>query len=423
VCTIPGSGLSTVEPYYSSPSKTLGLGMTSTTTYPIWDLEARGDAHAMWARMRADDPVYEAVGPLTGNHIWLITRYADCEFVIRHPAIGKEPGKAGLPVEAVGGDELLTRSMISVDPPDHTRLRRLVNKAFTPRVVARLEPRIRDLVDGMLDAAAARGHLEVIADLAFPLPVTVIAELLGIPAGDRERFREWSRAVLAPAADATAAQEAGLAFAGYINDLAVRRRADPGEDLLSRLLVAEDEGEQLDHTELLAMVMLLLIAGHETTVNLIGNGVLALLDHPPAWRELADDPSLAPAVVEEVLRYDGPVEVAPLRFAYEDVAVGGSTIPRGGLVAPVLLAANRDPARFDDPDTFDVHRNARHLAFGHGIHFCLGAPLARLEGAIVFEQLARRFPSMTFGCERSELRWLEGLLMRGVTELPVRLAW
>ena len=393
--------------------------MASTTTYPIWDVEARGDSHAMWARMRDADPVHETVGPLTGNRIWLVTRYADCEYVIRHPGIGKEPTKAGLPPEVVGSDELLSRSMISVDPPDHTRLRRLVNKAFTPRVVAALAPRIGELVDEMLDAADRDGHLEVIADLAFPLPVTVIAELLGVPAADRDRFRAWSRAVLSPAADPTAAQEAGLAFAGYIDDLAAQRRAEPQEDLLSRLLAAEDEGDKLDRAELLGMVLLLLIAGHETTVNLIGNGVLALLDHPSAWRELVDDPALAPAVVEEVLRYDGPVEVAPLRFAYEDVTVGDVTIPRGGLVAPVLLAANRDPERFEDPDTFDIHREAHHLAFGHGIHFCLGAPLARLEGAIVFEQLARRFPSTTLECDRSELRWLEGLLMRGVTALPV----
>lgn len=393
--------------------------MASTSNYPIWDVAARGDSHAMWARMREADPVHETVGPITGNRIWLVTRYADCEDVIRHPAIGKEPAKAGLSDEVFAGDQLLSRSMISVDPPDHTRLRRLVNKAFTPRVVAALEPRIRELVDGMLDGADRDGHLEVIADLAFPLPVTVIAELLGIPVEDRERFRTWSRALLAPAVDPAAAKEAALAFTGYIDALAAQRRAEPEDDLLSRLVAAEDEGDHLDRSELLGMVLLLLVAGHETTVNLIGNGVLALLDHPAAWRELVDDPSLAPALVEEVLRYDGPVEVAPLRFTYEDVSVGDVTIPRGAMVAPVLLAANRDPARFEDPATFDLRRKAHHLAFGHGIHFCLGAPLARLEGAIVFEQLARRFPSMTLGCDRSELRWLESLLMRGVTALPV----
>lgn len=395
--------------------------MATTTKYPMWDVEARGDAHAMWARMREEDPVYETVGPLTGNRLWLVTRYEDCEFIIRHPRIGKEVAKAGLPPETAVTDGLLSRSMIAVDPPDHSRLRRLVNKAFTPRVVARLEPRIRDLVDQMLDVAAARGHLEVIADLAFPLPVTVIAELLGIPADDREQFRAWSRILLAPAADPVGAQEASRDFAGYLTALIDRRRTEPEDDLLSALTAVQDEGEQLDHDEMLGMVVLLLIAGHETTMNLIGNGVLALLEHPAAWQELVDDPSLAPAVVEEVLRYDGPVEVAPLRFTYEDIPVAGATIPRGGLVAPVLLAANRDPQRFESPDIFDIHRQPRHLAFGHGIHFCLGAPLARLEGAIVFEQLARRFPSMA-GSDRSELRWNEGLLMRGLTQLPVRTA-
>lgn len=396
--------------------------MARTTSYPIWDLEARGDSHTMWARMREADPVHEAVGPVTGNRICFVTRYADCEFVIRHPEIGKERAKAGLSDEGLAGDQLLSHSMISVDPPDHTRLRRLVNKAFTPRVVAALEPRIRELVGGMLAGPEREGQLEVIADLAFPLPVTVIAELLGVPTEDRDRFRAWSRALLEPATDATAVQrerEAGEAVSAYIDDLAAQRLAEPEDDLLSRLVAAEHEGDQLDHDELVGMVLLLLIAGHETTVNLIGNGVLALLDHPTAWRELVGDPALAPAVVEEVLRYDGPIEIAPVRYAYEDVTIRDVTIPRGAVVAPVLLAANRDQERFDNPDTFDIHREARHLAFGHGIHFCLGAPLARLEGSIVFEQLARRFASMTLACARSELRWLEGLLIRGVTALPV----
>lgn len=392
----------------------------STTTYPIWDPALRGEAHGMWARMREHDPVHTTIGPVTGNEIWLVTRYADCETLLRHPAVGKQPEQAGLPAGTVIGDELLARSMIQLDPPDHTRLRRLVNKAFTPRIIARLEPRIRELVDGMLDAAERRGNVELIADLAFPLPVTVIAELLGVPAGDRERFRAWTKAALT--GDVVAAAEAHAAFGAYLDDLVVRRRAEPMDDLLSALVAAEDQGERLDHAELLGMVFLLLIAGHETTVNLIGNGVLALAEHPTAWAELVADPSLAPGVVEEVLRYDGPVEVAPVRFAYEDIEVAGTTIPRGALLGLVLLSANRDPAEFDDPDVFDLHRGAPHLAFGHGIHFCLGAPLARLEGAIAFQQLARRFPGLRLATERSELRWHDGLLMRGVTELSVELS-
>ncbi len=392
----------------------------STTTYPIWDPALRGESHGMWARMREHDPIHTTIGPVTGNELWLVTRYADCEALLRHPAVGKQPEQAGLSFGAVVGDELLAHSMIQLDPPDHTRLRRLVNKAFTPRIVARLAPRIHELVDDMLDRAERGGSGDLIADLAFPLPVTVIAELLGVPASDRERFRTWTKAALS--GEVGAAAEAHAAFGAYLDDLVVRRRAEPMDDLLSALVAAEDEGERLDHAELLGMVFLLLIAGHETTVNLIGNGVLALTDHPAAWAELVADPSLAPSVVEEVLRYDGPVEVAPVRFAYEDLEVAGTTIPRGALLGLVLLSANRDPAAYDDPDVFDLHRGAPHLAFGHGIHFCLGAPLARLEGAIAFQQLARRFPEMRLATDRGELRWLDGLLMRGVTELPVALA-
>ena len=403
----------------SSDEDDVGTADMSTATYPVWDMGLRGEAHGMWARMREHDPVHLTIGPVSGNRIWLVTRYADCEALFRHPGVGKQPEKAGLSVAEVMGDELLARSMIQLDPPDHTRLRRLVNKAFTPRIVARLEPRIRELVDGMLDEAARRGTADLIADLAFPLPVTVIAELLGVPASDRDRFRAWTRAALT--GDPAAAAEAHAAFTAYLDELIERRRAQPRGDLLSALVVAEDEGERLDHAELLGMVFLLLIAGHETTVNLIGNGVLALTEHPAAWAELIADPSVAPAVVEEVLRYDGPVEVAPVRFAYEDIEVAGATIPRGALIGLVLLSANRDPARHDDPDVFDIHRRGPHLAFGHGIHFCLGAPLARLEGAVAFQQLARRFPGMRLATERGAMRWLDGLLMRGVTELPVQL--
>ncbi len=290
--------------------------------------------------------------------------------------------------------------MLVVDPPDHTRLRTLVQKAFTPRVVERLRPRIEALVKEALDEAEARGSMDLVADLAYPLPVTVIAELLGVPVEDRSAFRRWSDALvgaLDPVAltdRRSAVLAARDALHAYLERVVAERRAAPRDDLISRLVEAEEQGDRLSGPELLAMGVLLLVAGHETTVNLIGNGINALLAHPDQLARLRDEPELIEPAVEELLRYDSPVQLTG-RVALEELELGGRRVEPGQMLMLLLGAANRDPRVFAEPERLDLGRDPNpHLAFGRGIHFCLGAPLARLEGQIAIRELVRRFPTL-----------------------------
>ena len=290
--------------------------------------------------------------------------------------------------------------MLLQDPPDHTRLRTLVSKAFTPRAIESLRGRIEQMVDALLDVAVDRGEMDLIADLAYPLPASVICEMLGVPLQDRDRLREWS-ADIARSLDAVIvsdpeviarANAAGVALREYFERLVAERRRAPRADILSGLIAAEEAGDRLSTDELFATVILLFLAGHETTANLIGNGMLALLRHPAELARLRDDPALIESAVEELLRYDSPVQRVS-RITTADVVIGDRTIPAGSLAMALLAAANRDPAYFPDPDRLDVaRRDNRHLAFGSGIHFCLGAPLARLEGRIVFAALLAPLP-------------------------------
>jgi pimeloyl-[acyl-carrier protein] synthase len=316
--------------------------------------------------------------------------------------------------------------MLFRDPPDHTRLRTLVSKAFTPRVIEGLRPHIQQIVDGLLDRVRDRRAMDLIADLAFPLPVIVISEMLGVPAADRDRFRQWSLDV-ARSLDAIAlpvgpevierGNAARRALADYFRGLIAERRRRPQADLLSGLIAAEEQGDTLSQAELLATCVLLLVAGHETTVNLIGNGMLALLRHPAELRKLGAEPALLPSAVEELLRWDSPVQRTG-RITATDVELGGTLIPKGALVSAVLGAANRDPAHFPEPDRLDLARpDNRHLAFGWGIHFCLGAPLARVEGQIAIGALARRLPGLALATDRPE--WRESSALRGLRALPV----
>jgi cytochrome P450 len=306
----------------------------------------------------------------------------------------------------------LTRNMLDTDPPDHARLRSLVQKAFTPRLIEHMRPRIQAIADELLDAVERRGEMDLIDDYAFPLPIIVIAELLGVPAADRDKFREWSD--IAVSGDMT--QEyvermlpAMEAFVGYLRVMFEEKRENPGEDLFSKLVGAEEAGDKLTEDELLAMAFLLLVAGHETTVNLIGNGALALLTHPDQLERLRSDPSLIKNAVDSTER-----------FAREDVQLGDELIPRGEMVLVVIAAADRDPARFDDPDALDITReDNRHLAFGKGIHHCLGAPLARMEGQIAISTLLRRMPNLRLNEQLETLRWRPGLILRGLHALPV----
>jgi cytochrome P450 len=318
--------------------------------------------------------------------------------------------------------------MLNLDPPDHTRLRTLVNKAFTTNAVQGLTARVQAIADGLLDRVQTRGRMDLIEEYAFPLPMTVIAELLGIPARDRERFRRWSDAFVTPSvnlqrnAKKYAKTHRLMAdFTGYLREIFAERRRHPRADLISQLLQVEEAGDRLREDELFSMMILLIVAGHETVVNLIGNGVLALLQHPAQWALLQAQPALIGSAVEEMIRYDGPVERATMRFAACDLALDGHTLRRGDAVSLVLAAADRDPAHFPQPDQFEITRtNNRHLGFGLGIHYCLGATLARLESEIAINTLLRRMPNLHLAVPVETLRWRGIPILRGVEHLPVR---
>jgi cytochrome P450 len=401
---------------------------------------ARADPYPGYRRQREAAPI--ARGP---GGVWFLMRHADCSQMLRDSRFGHtEPSEfAGNPIfsgRALSPDSLLDEQGVPVvsflvrNPPDHTRMRRLVAKAFTPRMVALLAPRIEELVDELLDGALAAERaldpagdgVDLIGALAYPLPVTIISELLGVPAGDHAKFQGWSRALargldpdfLLPPNVRERQRNARAEFAEYFRDLAARRRTDPGEDLFSALCSVEEAGDALTEQELLVTCTLLLVAGHETTVNLIGNGTQALLRNPDALARFRADPSIAPNAVEELLRYDSPVQLT-LRLALADAEVGGQAIARGELVLALIGAANRDPDAFSDPDRLDLDRQpTRHLAFGAGIHFCLGAPLARLEGQIALRRLLERAPALRLA---GEPVWRENLVLRGLERLPVRL--
>jgi cytochrome P450 len=372
--------------------------------------EQKLNPYPMYAMMRASQPVFY-VEPLG---IWTVYRYDDVKSVL------SDYGRFSSQIMGV------ERSLITSDPPRHTKLRGLINKAFTPAKVAAMEPRIRELTAELLDqaTAAGTGTLDVVRDLAYPLPVIVIAELLGIPAAERDRFKHWSDAVVESADNAVMQGAAGSGdqewaeMAAYFRDVIAERRQSPGTDLISGLLDAELDGDRLSETDLLNFCWLLLVAGNETTTNLIGNAVMTLLEFPDQLARLRQDPSLLPSAIEEALRYRSPVQ-SMFRCAKEQVEVGGTTLPAGSRVVAFIGSANRDPERFPEPDRFDITRDPNpHIAFGHGVHFCLGAPLARLEARVALGALLERFA-------RIEPAWgklepARGFIVHGVTSLPVR---
>ncbi len=390
----------------------------------------KADPYPFFARLREQAPVCRVALP-GGQPAWLITRYEDVAAALKEERLGKDRLKALTPDQATRQPWVpamfrpLTRNMLDLDPPDHTRLRGLVQKAFTPRLVERMRERTQSLTQELLDAALRRRRADLIRDYALPVPTTIIAEMLGVPVEDRHRFHRWSRVIVASDPSGPGMLKAipsVLFFLRYIRRLVRARRADPRDDLLSALARTEEAGDQLDEDELLAMIFLLLVAGHETTVNLIGNGSLALMKNPGQMEKLRAEPSGIKTAVEELLRYESPLATATERFAREDIAVAGVTIPRGGLVYAVLASANRDPRQFPDPDTLDLAREPnKHLAFGLGIHYCLGAPLARLEGEIAISTLLRRAPGLRLSVAPEALRWRRGLVLRGLEALPVAL--
>jgi cytochrome P450 len=378
------------------------------------------DPYSVHARLRAQHPVAQVIMP-GGTPAWLITGYAQARAALTDPRLLKLPkGWRPDPDSLMASFDL---HLLNLDPPDHDRLRKLVNKAFTARRVEQLRPRVTTIAAALLDDMSARAEVDLLASFAFPLPITVICELLGVPVADRDQFRAWSATVVGDTVSPEVFQADATAMVGYFRALLAARRREPADDLLSALISARDEGDRLSENELLSMAFLLLVAGHETTVNLIASGTLALLLNPAELARLRADRSLLSGAVEELLRYVNPVNNATFRFTGEPVELGGVSIGPGEVVLVSLSGANRDPSRYNDPERLDLGRDSGgHVAFGHGIHYCLGAPLARLEAEIAFRALLQRFGSMTLAVRPDELRWRPSTLIHGLETLPVRLA-
>jgi cytochrome P450 len=409
------------------------VALAATRKYDLYSDEFRAQTYQTFARMRASDPVFRQPGIDGTTMVWFVTRHdevvevlLDDERFVRDPELALTPEElealtSGMPDSFA----FIENHMLNKDGEDHRRLRRLVTQAFTPRRVERLRPRIQEIANELLDAVESRGRMDLVDEYAFPLPMMVIAELLGIPHHDRDHFRAWSNAMVTPALspeEAALFVEQMTAFVAYLRELFERRRAEPRDDLISALLQAEDAGDMLSEQELFSMVALLIVAGHETTVNLIGNAASALLQHPEQRAMVERDPTLMPRAIEELLRFDGSVERALNRWAATDVELGGQTIRRGDTVIVVLGSANRDRERFSGADTLDVSRtDLKHVGFGRGSHYCLGAPLARLEGEIALATLLRRLPSLRLDVPPEELRWRPVPLFRSLVALPV--AW
>ena len=386
----------------------------------------KADPYPFYARMRAEAPVHQLTLP-DNREAWLVVRYAEVAAVLKDERFIKDRFKTPeltakqpwMPKSFLP----LTHNMLDQDPPDHTRLRSLVHKVFTPRLVEEMRRRVQSLTDEFLEAAKPTGKMDLIRDYALPLPSTIIAEMLGVPAEDRHRFHRWTNSmVIADTSKLSLlrALPAVLALLRYVRKIVKKRRSEPRDDLASALVRAEEAGDQLSEDELVAMIVLLLIAGHETTVNLIGNGTLALLEHPEQMDQLRKNPAMIQSAVEEMLRYNGPLAMATERFASEDVSVSGVAIPRNALVFAVLGSANRDEQQFPNPDNLDLARaDNKHVAFGLGIHYCLGAPLARLEGQIAINTLLQRAPALRLAVPREKLRWRRGYVLRGLNSLPV----
>ena len=389
--------------------------------------EFQRNPYPTYHALRAEDPIWL----FPRGQIWLFTRHADVTAILRDPRFRPtDMGSNGdlMPlVQSMPGIELLLAAfrdmMLFQNPPDHTRLRGLVNNAFTPRRIEGLRPRIQSIVNELLDVCAARGEFDLIADFAVPLPVMVIAELLGIPSDDRDTLKDWSRR-LAAMLDGTVrmggAPDAAVAageLLEYLGRIFALRRREPRDDLISAMIAAQDRGDVLTDGEMLSNCVLILGAGHETTTHLIGNGTVALLEHPDELARLRDDPDLAKSAVEELLRFDAPVQLAS-RYPQTPIEWEGRKLGVNQEVNLLLGAANRDPALFANPDRLDLARSDnRHVAFGFGAHFCLGAPLARLEGQIALASLVRRFPNLCFG--RAERVRRPGVLLRGYASVPL----
>jgi cytochrome P450 len=389
------------------------------STVELFDGTFWRDPYPAWATVRADEPVRTA--QRSDGTVWVVSRYADVRAALADQRLSKDWRYVLPPGERAEAPAAHVPMMLMTDPPEHTRLRKLVSRTFTVRRMEELRPRVAEIATGLLDALPASGCVDIMAEYAFPLPVFVICELLGVPTEDRHDFAAWSNTMTD---DATEDEwiEASTQLQAYLGRLIDHKRAHPDEALLSGLVEVAEDGDRLSEPELVGMALLLLVAGHETTVNLLGNGILALLTHPEQLALLRKRPDLVPAAVEEFLRWDSPIHSAPVRFAAEDVEYSGVTIPAGSVVALSLAAANRDPGRFPDADELCVDRDAGgHVAFGHGLHHCLGAQLARIEGQEAIRLLLERRPRLSLAIDPQELVYRRSALIRGLRELPVDL--
>ena len=398
--------------------------MAAEVYFNIWDPEFRANPYPHYAPLLAGPPSILNMGPMT---FALVARYADVTAALRDhehlSSVGPPP-----PPAAYQGRFAGSRNMLGSDPPQHSRLRRLVSRDFTPRRIRELEPRIREIAKDLLDKVEAKGSFDVMADLANVLPVTVIAEMLGVPPELNAKFKHWSDTIIGgdnnvpgapqPPESIRAIDELGDYFTAEIE----KRRTKPGPDLVSALVAAHDEGEVMSAADLLSFVTLLLVAGNETTTNLIGNGTLALGRHADQFDALKRDPSMLPRAIEEMLRYDGPVQ-ATMRHIRQDTEIAGTTVAAGSLIFVLLAAANRDPAQFREPETFDITRTPNdHLAFGEGIHFCIGAPLARMEGAIAIGSLLARYKRIRPAAPEAPLAYKGSFFLRGLASLQLEVS-
>ena len=396
--------------------------------YDLFSRRFKANPFPTFAVMRQEAPIYAHKAP-DGTTIWYITRYEDVVAILKDNDHFVKDIRQARPFPPSPSrrkpamQQLINENMLFADPPDHTRLRALVNQAFTPRRVENMRARIQAIADRLLDKVAAQAEMDVITAYALPLPLIVITELLGVPTSDQDMVCDWSQAIISPGSRGlsySARKRKVRAFTHYLQEMFTTRQQQPQDDLVTALVQAEEAGDKLTEAELSSMVALLLVTGHETTVNLIGNGLLALLQHPEQMALLRQNPALAATAVEELLRYDGPVETSTTRWVGRDVTFKGHQMHKGDVMRVVLASANRDDRYFNQPNTLDITRSEnRHLAFGQGIHYCLGAPLARLEGEIAFNTILRRLPHLRLPIPANDLTWRSGVLFRGLTNFPI----